>query len=131
MADVKISTLCSSLDLRAGCCRQTGEPCPCIRDKNFRDCAKCAFVASVTIRRSEFHVLVDSTNRPTRGLVPVRTCRATSWHDGAGAYVNAVLTHGPDQSLLEIHRAEEDEVELVCEPANVTIVWRKGEFAAA
>ena len=131
MADVKISAICSSLDLRGGCCRQTGQACPFARDKNYRDCETCAFVASVTIHRSEFHVLVDSQHRPTRGLVPVRTCRATSWHDGAGAYVPAVMTHGPDQSLLKIHQAQEDEVKLVCEPANVTLVWRKGEFAAA
>jgi hypothetical protein len=131
MADVKISNLCSSLDLRSGSCRQTGAPCVFAREKNFRDCQTCAFVASVTIHRSEFHVLVDSQHRPTRGLVPVRTCRATTWHDGAGAYVNTVLTHGPDQSLLEIHQTREDEVKLVCEPAKVALLWRKGEFAAA
>src|SRR5215207_8449804 len=103
-SNVRISTVCSSLDLRTAQCKLSGGACPFAQEKRFGQCQQCSFVANVTIHRSEFHVLLDGSRRPTSGLVPVRTCRATTWHPGAGAYVNAVMTEGPDRGLLQIAR---------------------------
>ena len=133
MADVstKISSVCSCLDLLKRTCRRDGRTCPFVEGKGYRACAASCFVAAVTINGDEFHVVLDADHRPTDGgFVPIRTCRDTTFHRAAGAYVNTILTTGPERSLLELERSSETEAKLICRDAGTQIQWTDGQFHA-
>jgi hypothetical protein len=117
VADVNISRVCSSLDLRGFRCRRADRACEFVPAKAYRTCHESTFVASLTIEGRALQVLVDGTDRPKTGHVPVRGCRETTLCWGVGIDLGT-------RAILQVEREEENEVRIAGVSRGRAVVWR-------
>ena len=131
MADVNISSTCSSLDTKTNHCTFTGKTCPFAQQKNYRECYDATFCAHVSMPPDQFYVLLDRDHRPTVGTLPMKRCNVIESHKAAGAHVNAILETVGREALLEMKYHLDGRIEFYCEKTETGLIWKDGRFSPA
>ncbi|HYE18438.1 MAG TPA: hypothetical protein VEA69_08335 [Tepidisphaeraceae bacterium] len=129
MADVTVSTRCTSFEPDGQICRLTGAACPMAGARSFRECDDSTYLAHVSMPPDEFQVLLSAAGRPAVGSLMVRRCRRPELHQGAvGVHVNAVLESAGDEAMLRAEWKMDGSVEYTCPATGVRMEWREGKF---
>lgn len=128
MADVTLSSRCTSLDQAHGTCRLSGMACPFAAEQKFSNCPDCTFLAQVVMAPDEFHILLDPTHTPARGTLPLKKCRTMEYRrNAAGVHLSALL-QSAEEPLLDTAYAPDGGVEYHCPQTDVRFAWKSGKF---